>query len=207
MTGAGDVELRLSGDVATVTVDASGLLDGARHPLHIHAGAKGVCPSEQAAHLHNGHRTISTLNGVPWYGSPVTALTSRGDTSPNSILALRRFPSTGAIRYTRTIRLGKVVAQYVRDDNAVVVVHGVDYNHNGTYDDVLDRSDLKRSLPGELTTPALCGALVAERSAPGSASKTAMAPTVYRAALTAPPGEPVWQCRLRPPTEAARAAT
>jgi predicted Ser/Thr protein kinase len=207
VTGAGDAELRLRGDVATVTVDASGLLDGARHPLHIHAGAKGVCPSEQAAHLHNGHRTISTLNGVPWYGSPVTALTSRGDTSPDSILALRRYPATGAIRYTRTIRLGKVVAQYVRDDNAVVVVHGVDYNHNGTYDDVLDRSDLKRSLPGELTTPALCGALVAERSAPGSASKTAMAPAVYRAALTAPPGAPVWECRLRPPTEAARAAT
>ena len=109
VSGAGDVELRLSGDVATVTVDASGLLDGARHPLHIHAGAKGVCPSAQAAHLHNGHRTISTLNGVPWYGSPVTALTSRGDTSQNSILALRRYPSTGAIRYTRTIRLGNII--------------------------------------------------------------------------------------------------
>jgi hypothetical protein len=73
---------------------------------------------------------------------------------------------------------------------------------------VLDRSDLLRSLPGELTTPALCGPLVGERTAPaGSGSRTAMGPTVYRAALTAPPGAPAWQCRLRPPTEAARADT
>ena len=127
---------------------------------------------------------------------------------PKSILALRRFPSDGTIRYTRTIRLGQVVAQYVRDDNAVLVVHGVDYNHNGTYDDVLDRSDLKRSLPGELTTPALCGPLVAEKpSPPASGSKTAAAPTVYRASLTALPGAPASLCRLRPPTEAARADT
>jgi hypothetical protein len=208
VTGTGDVVVRLDGDVATVTMDASRLLDGARHPMHIHAGAKGVCPSDQAAQLHNGHRTISTLDGAPWYGPPVTALTSRGDTSPKSILALRRYPSTGVIRYSRRIRLGKVVAQYVRDDNAVVVVHGVDYNHNGTYDNVLDRSDLQRSLPGELTTPALCGALVGDRTAPaGSGARTAMAPRVYRASLTAPPGAPAWQCRLRPATEAARADT
>jgi hypothetical protein len=42
----------------------------------------------------------------------------------------------------------------------VIIVHGIDYNHNGVYDNVLDRSELNNSLPGEATAPALCGPLV-----------------------------------------------
>ena len=48
----------------------------------------------------------------------------------------------------------------------MIIVHGVDYNDNGIYDNVLDRSDLKRSLPGESTAPALCGTLVRRRAHP-----------------------------------------
>jgi len=40
-----------------------------------------------------------------------------------------------------------------------VIVHGIDYNHNGIYDNVLDRSELNNALTGESTAPALCGVL------------------------------------------------
>jgi hypothetical protein len=129
--------------------------------MHIHAGARGECPPGSAARNHGGHLAIATHDGVPWYGPPVTALTTTGDTTPKSILAFKRFPTVGRIRYSRRIRVGKVVASYIRNKNAVVVVHGIDYNGNGAYDfSAIDRSDLKRSLPGEITAPALCGSLV-----------------------------------------------
>jgi hypothetical protein len=212
VAGIGNVAVRLNGTMATIAVTTSGLLDAAVHPLHIHAGGRGVCPPGSAAKPHNGHLAISTLDGVPFYGPPVTALTTRGPTSAKSILALRRFPTAGNIRYTRRIRLTPVVASYVKNDNAVIIVHGTDYNHNGAYDNSLDRSDLKRSLPGELTTPALCGPLVAQARQParsGSGSKkTAQAPGrggLFVASLRpaaderpAPAGVPAWLCPLHP---------
>ena len=36
-------------------------------------------------------------------------------------------------------------------------MHGIDYDGNGIYDNVLDRSELSNALPGEATAPALCG--------------------------------------------------
>ena len=91
------------------------------------------------------------------------------------------------IRYTRRIDVGKVVAATIRHDNAVVVVHGIDYNGNGIYDySALDRSDLKRSLPGEMTAPALCGPLVPASKPPGSGTKTGRVPggrQIYTASL------------------------
>jgi serine/threonine protein kinase len=173
VTGAGDIAMRLDGTTLTVTVAAHGLVDG-KHAMHIHAGARGVCPPASAARRHNGHLTISTLDGVPFYGPPVTALTTRGDTSPKSILSFNRFLSGSALRYTRTIRLTDVVAANIRNDDAVVIVHGIDYDHDGTYGNVLDRSDLDRSLPGEITAPALCGQIVAapRSSTPSEPTKT-----------------------------------
>jgi Protein kinase domain len=172
VTGHGSAVLRLNGNRLAVTVDTSGLLDAAPHAMHIHAGKKGVCPPASAAQPHNGHLSIATLNGGPYYGSPVSALTTRGDTSPKSIVAFNRFPTTGKIHYTRTITVSAVTAAYIRKDNAVLVVHGIDYNHNGIYDGTLERSDLKRSLTGESTAPGLCGPLVAEKTKK-SGTKTA----------------------------------
>ena len=159
VTGAGDLAMRLDGTTLTVTVAAHGLVDG-KHAMHIHAGARGVCPPASAAKRHNGHLAISTVDGVPFYGPPVTALTTKGDTSPKSILAFNRFLSGSAVRYTRKIELTDVVAANIRKRDAVVIVHGIDYDHDGAYGNVLDRSDLDRSLPGEITAPALCGQIV-----------------------------------------------
>jgi hypothetical protein len=177
--GVGDAVVKLNGDVATVSLNTGGLLDSP-HAMHIHAGARGECPPGRAAHSHGGHLVIATGDGVPWYGPPVTALTTTGDTTiPKSLLAFKRFPSVGRIRYRRPIDVGPVVASYIRNKNAVIVVHGIDYNDNGAYDfSAIDHSDLGRSLPGEITAPALCGTLVPvpAPTPSGSGTKTGRVP-------------------------------
>ncbi len=142
-----------------------GLLNGAAHAMHIHAGGKGVCPPASAARLHNGHLSISTTDGIKFYGPPQVSLTSTGDTSTKSIVDFSRYPLTGNIRYTRKITIPPGVADAIRAGNAAVIVHGIDYNHNGIYDNVLDRSELNNSLPGEATAPALCGSLSLTKTA------------------------------------------
>jgi len=148
-----------------VTLDTNGLLKAAPHAMHIHAGGKGICPPASAARLHNGHLSISTTDGIKFYGPPQVSLTGSGDTSPKSIVDFSRYPTVGNIRYTRTITLSPTVAGEIRDRNAAIVVHGIDYNGNGIYDNVLDRSELSNSLPGEATAPALCGVLAPRTTA------------------------------------------
>jgi hypothetical protein len=202
--------MRLNGRSLRVSIDTARLLDGAPHAVHIHAGRKGVCPPASAAQLHNGHQSIATHAGVPFYGPAVEALTTRGDTSLNSLVAFNRYPKTSNVNYDRTIKVTPVVASYIRKNNAVVVVHGIDYNHNGVYDGVLERSDLDRSLTGESTAPALCGPLVAAKPA-ATGAKTAQArpevgtTQIFTAALVAEPSAPAaLVCHLRPGTDGER---
>jgi hypothetical protein len=201
VNGSGTATMRLNGHSLTVSVDSKGLLNGAPHALHIHAGRKGICPPATAASPHNGHLSIATHAGVPFYGPAVEALTTRGDTTPKSLVAFARYPTTADVKYRRTVQVSSIVASYIRKNNAVLIVHGIDYNHNGIYDGVLERSDLDRSLTGESTAPALCGPMVAAKKAAGGKSKSAQAGPlhpgdgVYTAALGAPqptaPAEPV----------------
>jgi hypothetical protein len=186
VTGSGTGTVNLNGNVATVSVAAQGLLNSSPHAMHIHAGGKGVCPPASAARDHNGHKSISTTDGIKYYGAPQVALTSRGDTSPKSIIDFSRYPTTAAINYKRPITIPAGVASAIRAGNAAVIVHGIDYNHNGIYDNVLDRSELNNSLPGEATAPALCGTLVATKtaSAHGHGQKTVYAFVLHR--FTAP---------------------
>jgi hypothetical protein len=195
VTGAGTATVDLTGDVATVTVTTHGLLNGAPHAMHIHASGLGVCPPASAARPHNGHLAISTTDGIHFYGPPVTSLTTSGDTSPKSIVDFSRYPTTGAITYTRQITIPAPVAQFIRAGNAVIVVHGIDYNGNGIYDNVLDRSELNPALPGEATAPALCGTLqagqaVAASQAPGPGRGHDPAHVVYTASLALTDGAP-----------------
>ncbi len=164
----------------TVGLDTNGLLNGSPHAMHIHAGGKGICPPASAARLHNGHLSISTTNGISFYGPPQVSLTSHGDTSSKSIVDFSRYPTVGDIRYTRTFTIPAGIASAIRSGNAVIVVHGIDYNHNGIYDDVLDRSELNKNLPGEATAPALCGPLVATKSADAGTAGTTYAVSLHR---------------------------
>ena len=165
VNGSGTGTVNLDGNKATVTVTTKGLLNGAPHAMHIHAGGRGECPPASAARLHNGHRTISTTDGIKFYGPPQVSLTSTGDTSAKSRIDFSRFPHVGDINYTRAITIPQGDADAIRAGNAAVIVHGIDYNHNGFYDNVLDRSELNNSLPGEATAPALCGRLVPSQTA------------------------------------------
>jgi tRNA A-37 threonylcarbamoyl transferase component Bud32 len=160
VTGSGTAAVRLNGDMATVTLDTTGLLNGAPHAMHIHAFGEGICPPPSAAKLYNGHPAISTTDGLKYYGPMAAALTLSGDTSMNSMLAFPRYPSSGDIRYQRTIAISTGAANAIRNGNAVVVVHGIDYNHNGRYDNVLNRSELDSAVSQEATAPALCGTLL-----------------------------------------------
>ena len=157
--GSGSAAVRLDGRMAQITVRVDHLLNDAPHAMHIHAMGEGECPEAQDAGIHNGHRAMSTTDGLEDYGPINTSLTTRGDTSPASGLALARFPHRGTYVYHRTIRLSAATAQAVRALDAVVVVHGIDYNHNGRYDGVLGPSDLDPALPLEGTAPAICGPL------------------------------------------------
>ena len=172
VTGDGSATLHLKGDVASVAVDTNGLLNGQPHAMHIHAGGKGICPPASAARLHNGNRAISTTNGIAYYGPPRVSLTTSGDTSVRSIVDFSRYPRVGDVRYTRSVIVPTGVAAAIRAGDAVIVVHGIDYDRNGIYDNILDRSELSSSLPGEATAPALCGRLVSTKNASVSGGTT-----------------------------------
>jgi serine/threonine protein kinase len=191
--GLGDTTLRLNGNVATVTIKTNGLVNGQPHAMHIHAGEKGECPTVEAAREHNGHLSISTLDGAAFYGHPRVALTTRGDIGVASILEFSRFPNVGKIKYTRTIKLRPRTVRFVKQNLAVIVVHGIDYNGNGRYDATLGGSDLNPALSGEATAPALCGELLAGRAAQQNANGQG----VYYASMNLPPGTVDLICHLR----------
>jgi hypothetical protein len=93
---------------------------------------------------------------------------------------MSRYPASGNIHYKRTTTVTRLVADLIRDRDAVIVVHGIDYNYNRRYDfGALGVSDLDKTLPGEATAPALCGPL---RPTP-TKSATAGISTTYVASL------------------------
>lgn len=157
VTGSGKGWITLTGRTADITLQVSGLLDAA-HPANIRIDGAGTCPTQPADHA--GNASISLSDGVPAYGKVGTSLTTTGDTSPASVLAISRFPSAGNYTYRRSFDLDETVLANLRKGTAVLVVHGVDYNNNGKYDSVLGASELSGSLPAEATDPALCAAFV-----------------------------------------------
>ena len=152
VTGSGTVTVQLRGDLATVTVDAHGLVDQL-HWMHIHAGGQLGCPTASAATVTNGHLYVSAADGDKSYGPPVTSLRTYGDTSAQSHLAPTQYPVGGTIRYKRTITVPDYVARYISEGDAFVVVHGIDYNDNGVYDNSLGTGARKAPLRSVATSP------------------------------------------------------
>jgi hypothetical protein len=157
----GSAKVDLDGKRAEIRVRANRLAANLPHAQHIHFGAqaRNECPS--AADAGRDHR-LDTTDGAPAYGPVKTSLTTGGDTSPKSTLAVDRFPTAadGKVRYQRDITLSsKKLARAIRNGKGVVVIHGVDYNGNGEYDFSSGKSDLDKSLPAEATDPAVCGVL------------------------------------------------
>jgi hypothetical protein len=169
VTGTGMVTL--DGTSATVMIEASGLVEGAPHAQHFHIGAQGACPTD--ADDGDGDGFVSVTEGAPYYGDIGASLTTEGDTSPDSGLAVDRFPTDGNLSYERTFDVSEDVAAAFEDGTAVLVLHGVDKDGSGTYDgDVM--SDLDPSLPMEATAPAACGSFAAAQmgAAPEGGAET-----------------------------------
>ncbi|WEH34078.1 LPXTG cell wall anchor domain-containing protein [Streptomyces sp. AM 4-1-1] len=164
VTGSGTARIHLKGNEATVTVDAKGLLGGVPHAQHIHIDGQGRCPTPADAGTHNGHRSMSTSDGMKAYGMIGTSLTTNGDNSPTSALAVTRFPMGSSFHYERTQMVTDKVADSIRKHNAVIVVHGIDYDGSGKFTNVLGASELDPKLPQVATAPALCGVLRAQMS-------------------------------------------
>ena len=155
VTGNGASWITVTGTSAEVKIQVNGLLDGVPHAQHLHVDAQGRCPTEPASH--NGLPSITVADGAPLYGSIGASLTVDGQTTADHALDVTQFPQTGSYTYARTVDLDPGVVANLARGTAVLVVHGIDYNGNGAYDDVLGASELDPSLPAEATDPALCG--------------------------------------------------
>ncbi|MET3719269.1 hypothetical protein [Arthrobacter sp. UYEF21] len=163
--------------IKRIEVHADGLTPDAPHAQHIHYGQQALneCPTLAFDTNHDGR--LNTVEGIPAYGPVVVSLTTTGDTTPASLLAVDRFPvaKDGSYDYKRKnikftdvagtgddggIGTAKDIAQSIRDGEGVVVIHGIDYNDNGKYDfGTIGASELDPKLPAEATDPAACGVL------------------------------------------------
>ena len=146
-----------------VKIHVEGMAPGVPHAQHLHgitsdgAFVAGSCPT--IANDTDGDGFVDTLEGAPAYGGVQVSLTTSGDTSTASALAVDRFPvadADGVLTYNRT---------FTPDSPAIwaglgaleVVVHGADLNGNGIYDFGAGPSSLTPNLPLEATIPAVCG--------------------------------------------------
>src|ERR687896_1443879 len=141
-------------------IHTKGLAPKLPHAQHIHGFKKALseCPTLAASGDDN---LITTVEGVPSYGPIQVSLTTTGDTSPKSALAVDRFPvanAKGTVEYERTLMVSADVAKNL--GKKAIVQHGVDLNDNGRYDfKAAGKSELDPSLPQEATIPATCGVI------------------------------------------------
>ena len=172
--GTATVTARDDGSL-TVVIHGSGYAPGLPHPQHIHGSMGGghfMCPTMKDDA--NGDGVVTNEEGAGEYGTIFLPLTTRGDTSPKSGLALSRMPvadSTGHIDYRRTFSAAEVPDNLIRHLSELhIVQHGIDHNGNGRYDIAsLGVSTFAKNLgipgvPEEVTDPAACGVLTGAMS-------------------------------------------
>lgn len=155
-TGTAWVETH--GGEAHITLNVSGAVADAPHAQHIHIGGQGTCPTAEADE--NGDGIVSTVEGQPAYGSIKVSLTTKGDSGPDSGLAVERMPTGASYTYERTVDVSDQVARDIQAGKASVIVHGIDADGSGKYDGEA-KSELNEDLPLEATAPAACGELSA----------------------------------------------
>lgn len=158
----GNARFELKGNQLTVSLRTYGASPNLPHAQHFHIGGeRHECPTVGNDDTdHDGF--ISSVEGTPSYGPVRISLTTSGDVSAASGLAIDRFPiadAHGMVDYHRTFTLPEGINA---DDikNAVVVQHGISelFNDLAKYDGE-KRSTLDASLPFEATVPASCGKL------------------------------------------------
>lgn len=156
---SGTAMLSVQGTRLTVKIEAQGLVPNAPHAQHLHGSTEGRdfhCPTPDDDK--DGDGIVSTPEGVPSYGNVQIALTTDGDTTPDSALAVDRMPTAdaeGKLSYERTLEVSQDVADHIKDLH--IVQHGIDVNGDGAYDAGAGPSPLNEELPLEATAPAACG--------------------------------------------------
>src|SRR5215208_740821 len=156
----GHAMLEKNGKKVEIEIHTKGLAPKLPHAQHIHGFKKAMseCPTMADAGRDN---VLTTAEGLPDYGPIQVSLTTRGDTSPKSALAVDRFPvanAKGSVNYARTLMVSADVAKNL--GKKAIVQHGVDLNDNGKYDfKAAGKSELDPSLPQEATIPATCGVI------------------------------------------------
>jgi hypothetical protein len=152
-----------------VVIHSHGLVPGQPHAQHIHGsldgGAHFMCPSLKDDK--NGDGILTNEEAMGEYGTIFFSLTTRGDSSAKSALAVDRMPvadSKGDLNYRRTFSAARVPDALLSHLSALhVVQHGIDVNHNHKYDmAALGESTFAKNLgasgvPEEATDPATCG--------------------------------------------------
>jgi hypothetical protein len=159
-SASGTATVTVNGNNVSVSVRASGLSANLAHPIHLHVGGTGVCPTPAADTNKDGY--VDTKEAEPFVGPMKVSLTTSGDTSVNSALALDRMPkadSKGALTYNRTFTLpsGVTAADMAK---ASVDVHGIStlFNDKTKYDGD-KKSELDNKVAFETTVPTACGKL------------------------------------------------
>lgn len=158
--------LTIAGDQLTVDITGTGFTPNSPHAQHFHGSFEDnkdfTCPTSAADA--DGDGQVNTEEGLPTYGDIMISLTTKGDTSPDSGLAVDRMPvadADGNLSYSRTITLPDGAGPKLK--NLHIVQHGLDANGNDKYDmEALGESSLAVSLgvkgiPEEATNPATCG--------------------------------------------------
>ncbi len=159
---SGTADLVLEGDQLTTDIASEGLAPNLPHAQHIHGLEQAISECPTILNDMDGDNLVNTTEGDPSYGPILTSFTTEGDTSPDSGLAVDRFPvanEDGTVSYGRTFGVPSDVAQ--RLGEFAIVQHGVDLNGNGVYDEeAAGPSELDPSLPQEATIPANCGRIL-----------------------------------------------
>jgi len=152
----------------TVVIRARGLVPGAPHAQHLHgstAGGHFMCPT--MADDTDGDGLLTNEEAAGEYGDVFMALTTSGDASADSGLAVDRMPvadESGRVDYERAFTHDELPDGLLDQLAHVhIVQHGIDVNGNGTYDvEGAGVSTFAENLgvpdgPEEATDPASCG--------------------------------------------------
>jgi hypothetical protein len=158
-----------------VTIHARGLVPEVPHAQHIHGSSTGghfMCPS--AANDTDGDGLLTNEEAAGEYGNVFMALTTRGDASPQSGLAVDRMPvadASGRVDYDRTFAPDELPDGLVERLSKVhVVQHGIDVNGNGKYDmagagvSTFAQNLGVPGIPEEATDPASCGVVTGAKA-------------------------------------------
>ena len=166
---SGVAKLVVQGDELKAKIRSRGLAADLPHAQHIHGFEQAVSECPTLAADEDGDRLVNTVEGLPSYGPILVSFTTRGDTSPDSGLAVDRFPVAspdGNVNYKRTFGIPTDVARGL--GRMAIVQHGVDLNGNGRYDfEAAGASELDPNLPQEATIPANCGVIDPKGTIPG----------------------------------------